>query len=552
MTRKILSSITIITLITVLVSVILVTAYLYGYEKKSAEETLRNTVDIISESIDSEGGKYFENKEFKNIRITWIDKKGIVIFDSERNPSDLGNHFDRTEITQALEVGEGHSWRYSDTLMRTTLYYAKKINDGSILRISVDYPSFTAKLDSLKGLITAILLIAFLFSVPVSIFAARSVVKPINSLNLNNPENNYPELTPLLTKLREQNKTVNRQFSELKKNREQFNLITENMDFGLITTDPKTNILTCNSSAYRLLRIKSHNERQSIFSLNNSEVFRRCINDAMGGRHSVCILTTDSGDIEISASPSDTGMGNGIVVLIQDITEKQKLDTMRKEFTSNVSHELKTPLTTIYGISDMIAEGMVKSEDIQRFSADIRSEADRLISLINDTVSLSKLDENSVPSESEDIDLFELSSEITERLKKNAEKKDVSFSVIGEHIIFNGNKTIIDGIIFNLCDNAIKYNKENGHYEVKISHVPTKAFITVSDTGIGISEEHIGRIFERFYRADKSHSRKIGGTGLGLSIVKHGVMYHNGTIRVESTPDKGTAVIVELPMKNRG
>ncbi|MDE6091720.1 MAG: PAS domain-containing protein, partial [Ruminococcus sp.] len=355
-------------------------------------------------------------------------------------------------------------------------------------------------------------------------------------INPDNPKHNitYKELSPLLNKIRIQKGKISRQNYEVRNGREQFSLITENMNEGIVIADPKTNILACNSGALRLLGAENVSEGQSIYLLNDSEMFRRCIQDAMGGRNSGCILKTEQGDREIIASPSNsTDIVNGIVVFIFDVTEKQQLETMRREFTSNVSHELKTPLTTIYGISDMLANGIVKPEDVEQFGKNIRSEAERLIVLINDIVSLSKLDENSIPREDTETDLYDLSEEIVYRLDRKASEKNIELSVTGEHVSIIGNRTVLDEIIYNLCDNALKYNRDGGRADVKISHIPTKALITVSDNGMGIPPEHINRIFERFYRVDKSHSRQINGTGLGLSIVKHGVMYHNGTIRVD-------------------
>ncbi|MDE6102019.1 MAG: PAS domain-containing protein, partial [Ruminococcus sp.] len=383
---------------------------------------------------------------------------------------------------------------------------------------------------------------------------SKKIIRPVIEINPDNPKHNitYKELSPLLNKIRIQKGKISRQNYEVRNGREQFSLITENMNEGIVIADPKTNILACNSGALRLLGAENVSEGQSIYLLNDSEMFRRCIQDAMGGRNSGCILKTEQGDREIIASPSNsTDIVNGIVVFIFDVTEKQKLETMRREFTSNVSHELKTPLTTIYGISDMLANGIVKPEDVEQFGKNIRSEAERLIVLINDIVSLSKLDENSIPREDTETDLYDLSEEIVYRLDHKASEKNIELSVTGEHVSIIGNRTVLDEIIYNLCDNALKYNRDGGRADVKISHIPTKALITVSDNGMGIPPEHINRIFERFYRVDKSHSRQINGTGLGLSIVKHGVMYHNGTIRVDSTLGKGSVFTVEFPIENK-
>lgn len=385
----------------------------------------------------------------------------------------------------------------------------------------------------------------------VSAILAKNIVKPVHNIDLDHPKpkKSYKELFPVLERLRVQNGKVNRQRVEIMNSREQFSTITENMKEGIIIADIKTVVLACNSTTYALLGISPLEKGQSIYALSHDEVFRRCIQDAMGGRNAECILRTEQGDRKVIASPASVSETvNGIVVFILDVTEQQKLETMRREFTSNVSHELKTPLTTIYGIADMLANGMVKSEDCASFGRDICNEANRLISLIEDIVSLSKLDENSVPKQDEPVDLYNLSAEILVRLHKNAEEKNIISSLSGEHITITGNRTVLDEIVYNLCDNAIKYNIDGGKFEVKISHIPTKAIITVSDTGTGIPEEHIERIFERFYRVDKSRSRKINGTGLGLSIVKHGVNYHGGNVRAMSS-EKGSSFIVELPIK---
>lgn len=395
-------------------------------------------------------------------------------------------------------------------------------------------------------------ILAVLFVVSVSaVFSAviaGKILRPVVEADPDNPKINYSELVPLVDKIRKQKGTISRKNNEVRSGRERLSLITENMNEGIIIADPKTNILACNSSAVRLLGAKRVGTGQSIYRLNNSDSFRRCIQDAVGGRNSGCILRTANGDREIIASPSNiTDTENGVVVFVFDVTEKQQLETMRREFTSNVSHELRTPLTTIYGISDMLANGIVRPEDVGQFGKNIRSEAERLITLINDIVSLSKLDENSVPQENAEVDIYGVAEEVVKRLERSAEEKNIIVSLVGEHISVNGNRTVLDGIIYNLCENAVKYGRENGRAEVKISHAPTKTVITVSDDGIGIPPEHINRIFERFYRVDKSHSRKINGTGLGLSIVKHGVLYHNGTIRAESKEGKGSVFTVELP-----
>ncbi len=393
--------------------------------------------------------------------------------------------------------------------------------------------------------------IIILFVVGISFLAADKIVRPIKNIDLSQPDFNriYKELSPLLERLRKQNGRVNRYMTELTDSREQFSLITEKMNDGIVIVDPKTVILSCNSAACKLMGTENISEGQSIYALSNDEPFRRCIQDAMGGLRSEIVINTDNGDRKIIASPASiTDTLNGVVIFIMDVTEEQALEKMRREFTSNVSHELKTPLTTIYGVSDMLANGMVKSENVAEFGGNIRREADRLISLINDIVSLSRLDESDAPRQWEEVELYSLAEEIVGRLSRAADEKKVSARLIGEQVTIMGDRTILSEVLYNLCENAIKYNKEGGSYTVRISHVPMKAVITVTDTGIGIPEEHIERIFERFYRVDKSRSQKIKGTGLGLSIVKHGVSYHKGTVKGVNS-DEGMVFIVELPVK---
>lgn len=390
-----------------------------------------------------------------------------------------------------------------------------------------------------------------LLTIIISIIATKKIVRPIKEIDLSQPDfhKSYRELSPLLEQLRKQNGRVNRYMTKLTDSREQFSLITENMNDGIVIADSKNTILSCNSAACALMGGEPVSEGQSVYALSNDEPFRRCIQDAMGGRRSEIVIKTDNGDRKVIASPASiTETLNGFVVFILDVTEEQALEKMRREFTSNVSHELKTPLTTIYGISDMLANNMVKAENVAEFGGNIRREADRLISLINDIVSLSRLDESDAPRQWEKIELYSLAEEIIGRLARTAEEKSVTAELIGEQVTIFGDSTILSEVLYNLCENAIKYNIEGGRYTVRISHIPMKAVITVTDTGIGIPDEHIDRIFERFYRVDKSRSQKIKGTGLGLSIVKHGVSYHKGTVRCVNS-ENGTIFIVELPVK---
>jgi len=551
-TKKILTGILTISTASVILAILLITGYMHRYYSDLAEAELENSGDLIASAVEYIGDEHLDNTDLSEFRVTWIDSSGNVLFDSEEDASKLENHADRSEVIEAMEKGRGKSSRYSSTHMRTTINYAIKLSDGSIIRVSDDHVSYLARLASILDKILLMLLATAALAVAAALLVARHIVRPINNIDLDHPDEHksYKELAPLLSRLRAQNGRVNRQIGDLRRSQEQFVLITESMNEGLIIADNKSVMLACNSAAWKLMGSEKPADNASIFSLDRSEKFRRCIQDAMGGKRSECIISTPQGERQIMASPAKSvNIVNGIVVIIMDVTEKQELEVMRREFTSNVSHELKTPLTTIYGISDMLANGMVKQEDVQSFGGNIRSEADRLITLINDIVSLSKLDEDSIPRRDVDMDLYELAEEIIKRLRPNSDTRGITASLSGEHVVFRGNSTVIDEIIYNLCDNAIKYNKEGGSYSVEIKKLPRKAVIKVSDTGVGIPAKHIDRIFERFYRVDKSRSRKVKGTGLGLSIVKHGVLYHNGTVRAESKENSGTVFTVELPLR---
>lgn len=519
MTRKIFLSIIIINFIAVIAAMATGAAVVSGDSNERLAAELRNQCSMLSAAIESDGVDFLGSDVIGDAHVVLEDKNGDVIFNS----------------------GEGADISHE-------ISASQKLSDGSQLTIYAHRERFGLELlMSINSLLLAVILFALIAAMLVS----RHIVKPINDIDLDRPKakKTYKELSPLLEKLRNQNRRIYRQMEELRRSRRQFSLITESMGEGIVVADPKAVVLTCNSGACKLLDAEPLTEGQSIFVLCQSEGFRRCIQDAMGGRKSEFILNTDSGDRRIIASPASISETvNGIVVLILDVTEQQKLETMRREFTSNVSHELKTPLTTIYGIADMLANGMVRPEDVCAFGGDIRSESERLINLIGDIVALSKLDENSIAEQDEEVDLYDLAADVIERLKKNADEKNVSPELCGSHVSVIGNRTVLDEIICNLCDNAIKYNVDGGKFSVRISHIPTKAIITVRDTGIGIPAEHIDRIFERFYRADKSRSHKVKGTGLGLSIVKHGVSYHGGTVRAASY-DSGTVFTVELPVE---
>ena len=553
MTSRITRSIILISSIAILLTMVLSTVMGNSYSKDRTVSGLMREAKLIASSVEMNGIDYLEQTEFDSkSRVTWIADDGSVLFDSAMDKEKLENHADREEFLEAVENGEGSAVRYSGTLMHSTLNYAVRLGDGSVVRVSGMHMSILAQMMSMTGTMVMIWIAVSLISVIAARKVSRKIVRPINSIDLEHPktEAGYRELVPLLDKLNTQNIKVRRQMDELQQNRRRFELIVGSMSEGIIIADQKLNVISNNEASLKLLGVGEFNIGQSIYTMNNSDIFRHCVLNALGGIRSECVLELADRQCEVIASPARRiDMVCGIVVFIMDVTEKYKLDIMRREFTANVSHELKTPLTTIYGISDMLSENMVQPQDVQQFGENIRSEAERLISLVNDTIALSKLDEGMIYGEISDIDLYALAEETVSRLKISAAEKDVSMSISGEHITVRGSRNILNDILYNLCDNAVKYNKECGSVDISLNIGKKRAVLTVRDTGIGIPEDKTDRIFERFFRVDKSRSGKIRGTGLGLSIVKHSVMQTGGSISVESRLGEGSAFTVEIPIE---
>lgn len=559
MTKKIMKSIIGATVCVAVLCIVMIIGFLNDYFSDRVKYELRIETQMISKAYTISGKEYFDGTKFKDTRITWIDKDGTVLYDSVKDASMLENHSDRLEVKDALKYGYGSSQRYSSTLMQKTIYYAAKMNDGTIIRVSSAHMSVWAQILSLLQPILVVLASVIIVSAFIADMLSKKITKPINEIDLENPDidESYSELSPLLHKIQKQHSKIEFQMQQLRQSREQFNLITENMNEGLIIADKDAFILSCNSGAAKLLDApKNSDQHRSIFTLNRNETFVRCINEASNGRHCEGNFELNNKMYRIIANPtfSDSD-GNaqlmGMVIFIFDETENYQLEAMRREFTSNVSHELRTPLTTIYGVSEMLAGGMVKFEDVRKFGENIHSEAGRMISLISDILALSRLDEGNLPEDNSSIDLYDKVKEIIERLSMTAKEKNITFELSGEHTKFVGNDTVITEVIFNLCDNAIKYNVDNGNVKISVWLKNSNAVISVADSGIGIPASHIDRIFERFYRVDKSHSRKIKGTGLGLSIVKHGVRYLGGTVTAESSVGKGSTFTVTLPCNHQ-
>lgn len=436
------------------------------------------------------------------------------------------------------------------SLQEPQLSYDRTLADGSVIRVRTSLPAMGERMLSI--LLPSLLLIlpVLLFSVWLASAISQKIVAPLNEIDPESPaiEGSYPELSPMLHKIRRQNELIAKQMADLRRQQEEFRTITENMEEGFLLIDKKTEILSYNTSAWRLLGRDRPAGEQDASSLERSPAYRAAVGEALTGHHNEKTLEMNGRIYQLIANPvTENGKTDGAVIVLLDVTEKRRREQMRREFTSNVSHELKTPLTSIYGISDMLMNHMVREEDIPRFAGTIHSESGRLITLVEDTIKLSQLDEESIPYEREDVDLYATAAEVIARLYPEAQRRQITVSLEGESRTVNGVRSILTEILSNLCDNAVKYNRDGGQVQIFVGEADGRTAVSVSDTGIGIPKEHLDRVFERFYRVDKSHSRDIGGTGLGLSIVKHGAAYHGAEVQIDSREGEGTTVRILFP-----
>lgn len=559
MTKRIFGGAFIVSLVAIISAVAMVLGVAYTKEQQLFKRQLEQqamllaaTMENTSPDDDVESLRKLSHDihgTFEN-RITYIGQDGTVLFDNEADPATMENHLGRDEVVAAKQSGTGTAIRESYTMSEMTVYCARVIGYDCIVRVAGTMDTVAARIAGMWWEVLLIVIIAAMVSLGVAAIVARVVVKPINSIDLKNPDigESYSEIAPLLHRISEQNHEIDQQIAELTRSRKEFSLITENMSEGFIIIDSRTEVLSYNTAALKILGSDFTGSSRSVLVLNRSEAFRSAVEDALAGKRSETDLTLSEKIYQVIATPAFTGSSvTGAVMIILDITEKEAREELRREFTSNVSHELKTPLTTIYGISDMLVGGIVKPEDIPGFAKNIRDEAGRMITLIQDILKLSQLDENTFSDQRERVDLYELAQSAAERLRPQADEKHVTISVTGERSEFTGIATVLEEMIYNLLDNAVKYNKQGGRADVDVRSSGDDIVVTVSDTGIGVPADSIDRIFERFYRADKSHSRKIGGTGLGLSIVKHGVSLHGGSITVKSSEGSGTTFTMALP-----
>ena len=546
MTKKIFRSIITVAMVVLLASLFIASSFLYDYFNKSQVTQLKEELSLVATNVDKVGTEYFDNFDSSVFRFTLVSADGSVLYDSQAKAEDMENHLDREEIAEALENGNGSSARYSSTLTERTFYEATRLQNGNVLRISISQVTVGALILGMLPAICAIILISVVVALIMSHKMAKSIVKPLNELDLENPAENetYEELTPILTKINKQHKQITRQMRELKQKSDEFEQITASMNEGLVLLDKKGVVLSINAAAKKLFSADETAVGRDFLTLDRSTDMSRAIEKALDGKRAEFREERNGSEYQfvINRTESD-GKTVGIVILCFDVTETAFAERNRKEFTANVSHELKTPLQSIIGSAELLENGLVKPEDTKRFVGNIKNEATRLVSLINDIIRLSQLDEDSEPA-TESVDLYDVANEVVEILTVSAAKKQVELHLNGEPCVMNGIRRYLYEIIYNLCDNAIRYNKDGGKVIVDLKNKDSNIILSVSDTGIGIPAEHQSRIFERFDRVDKSHSKETGGTGLGLSIVKHAVAYHGGKIKLESTVNVGTTITV--------
>ncbi len=554
MTKRIFRSVCIVAVVVLFASLALVMGVLYDYFSGSQENQLKTQTDLAAQGIEHEGSSYFDGLDSEELRITWIDKKGKVLFDNKTDASSMENHLEREEVRQAVENGYGKSSRYSETLTEKSLYSAKKLSDGSIVRLSVSQYSV---LTLFLGMLRPVLIIALLAVVLALLLAYRlskNIVTPLNKLNLDSPLSNkvYEELSPLLKRMDAQQRQLKHQSEELKRKREEFETATENMSEGLIILNEKGVILNLNRAAAKMLGLSEDSVGKDIFSEKTSVNLKEPTQIALSGKNKEEVFALRDGNCQLLANPVSTdGKVTGAALLVLDVTEKERAEQMRREFTANVSHELKTPLQTISGYAELLANGMVADKDKTAFSEKIYAEAQRMIRLIEDIIKLSNLDEGAVELTRETVDLYVTAENTVRSLLPAAKKANVTLSLKGENAEIYGIPQLLTAVVYNLCDNAIKYNKDGGTVFVSVKNNAENIVLSVRDTGIGIPKEQQERIFERFYRVDKSHSKEVGGTGLGLSIVKHAAKLHDAKITLESEVGKGTGITVIFPKKQQ-
>ncbi len=546
MTKKIFKSIFIVASITLLSAITVITGVLYRYFNGAQQAQLRSELQLVAEATEKFGIEYFDGMSYDRHRITWIDNSGNVTYDSYVDAETMQNHSDREEFIEALEKGKGSSTRYSATLTEETIYEAIRLKDGSVLRISTNYATALALVVDMLQPIAFILLIVVVLSGFFAHFMAKNVVKPFNELDLDAPLENdvYEELSPLLHKIHSQQSAIKQQMFLLKNKQEEFKQITEHMKETLVLLDNKDKIISMNQAAKELFCVEGDCEEENFLAIDRKEEMRVALDEVKKNGKASFIANRNGRDYNFELSRIDADEATqGVVILAFDVSDKLNAEKNRREFTANVSHELKTPLQSIIGAAELLENDIIKEEDRPHFISNIRKEASRLVVLIEDIIRLSQMDEH-LEMEKEEVSLCKIANEVRETLLDAAINKNIAIEVYGDDVNMLGVHSLLYEMLYNLCDNAIKYNNPGGYVKIFIEDANNSIILRVEDNGIGISKEHHEKIFERFYRVDKSHSKVSGGTGLGLAIVKHAVLIHDGEIIVKSKVNEGTVIEV--------
>lgn len=550
MTKKIFKSIMFVCALVLAVGLAAVMGILYSNFDGQMRKELSKEATYLAYGVEQQSLDYLKNIKDKSARITYIDQDGTVLFDNEADVSEMKNHSDRTEFQKAEKYGAGESSRYSDTLSEKTIYYALRLKDGTVLRVSGTQDSVLALVENLIFPLCGLLCLMLILSGIMASAISKRIVKPINELDLESPEENqiYEELSPLLSKIHRQNREIQNQLELAKQQQEEFSLITENMQEGLIVIDKYTMILSANSSAWNLFHMDRVCQGESVYCLDREEEFRHTIEQVLSGEHTELVLKLNGSDIQLIANPVIRDKKTeGAVVLLVNVTEKLERESLRREFSANVSHELKTPLASISGFAEIMQGGLVKNEDIPKFAGRIYKESQRLLQLVEDVIQISQLDEEKTSYVWEPVDVYQVCKNAFESLKEKAKRLNVHLYICGERMKMEAVRTLLEEAVYNICDNAIKYNRNDGSVSVFLVQTAQEIQIVVKDTGVGIPKEDQDRVFERFYRVDKSHSKEIGGTGLGLSIVKHAVGALKGSVILRSEEGNGTEICMKFP-----
>lgn len=548
MRKKIFRSIFTVALVVLFSSIGIATSFLYNHFNTSQQSQLHTELLLVADTVNKVGIEYFETFDSSVFRFTVVDADGTVLYDTQANANEMENHADREEIVEAFQNGKGSSARTSSTLTEKTFYEAVLLESGDVLRVSVNQLTVGALIIGMLPAILVIILIATVVAVLLSLTMAKQVTEPLIKLDLEHPADNvaYEELTPILTKLYKQHKQIKKQSKSIHRKSEEFEQIVSSMNEGLVLLDEHAMILSMNQAAKKIFGVSKAVKGDDFLLYDRTSKMSKAICDALEDKHSEYTEERSGSVYQFTVNPIESsGKVLGVIILVFDVTDRAFAERNRQEFSANVTHELKTPLQSIIGSAELLETGLVKDEDKLKFIGTIRKEAARLVTLINDIIRLSQLDEKTEVA-LEEIELKEVADEVADVLASSANKKNVSFNIEGEPCTVLGVRRYIYEIIYNLCDNAIQYNVDGGKVTIKLSKEAERVKISVIDTGIGISPEHQRRIFERFYRVDKSRSKETGGTGLGLSIVKHAVQFHNGNVTLKSEVGKGTTVTVEI------